>query len=177
MFFTSFDEIMRLVSGSWGLIDPKYELGKKSTRKRFFEACLKLSAAGRIGVKAGMALNFLSVATAPFITVALLKVAAGLIMIHEDLFWRQREEEGFQLTTETVREVALEFSESEGRVTASAHIGSQVEILNFASKAHCQKVLATAIRLARGEESWQQQIRQKAKTKAKGINNRGILRG
>jgi hypothetical protein len=167
MFSSSFNDILRLVSDSWGLIDPKYELQKKSTRSRFFEACLRLSAFGRIGVKTGMALNFLGPATAPFITIALLKVAAGLIMIHEDLFWRQRKVEGLQLTTETVREVAVEFYASEGREIAAAHIGNQIDVTNYASNVHCQKVLSTAIRLARGEESWQQQARQKAKAMAK----------
>ena len=70
MFSSSFNKILHLVSESWGLIDPRSKLQKKSTQNRFFEACLRLSAAGRIGVKAGMAFNIGGVTTAAFITVA-----------------------------------------------------------------------------------------------------------
>ncbi len=159
MFASSFNNILRLVSESWSLIDPHNELQKKSTRNRFFEASLKLTTAGRIGVKTGMAFNFLGLVIAPFITIALLKTAAGLIMIHEDLFWKQRAENGLQLTTDTVRQVASEFSESKGRGIAAAYINNKIDVSNYASKSQCEDVLTTAIRLARGEEVWQQQNR------------------
>jgi hypothetical protein len=154
-FTSSFTEMYGIVSSSWRLIDPKDLLQTRATRNKFFEACLKLTTFGRIGVKTGMMLNFLGPVTAPFITIALLKTAAGLIMMHEDLFWLQRAESGLHITTDSLNKVASDFAKSRGREIAGAHINSKIDVTNYASKAHCKDVLETAIRLAREEEVFQ----------------------
>lgn len=152
MFVTSFNKILALNINQWGLIDPQGILRQKSTRSRFFEACLKVSAAGRIGTKVGMSLNFFSVLTTSLITAALLKMVAGLALMFEDLFWKQRAEDGLRLTVEEVEKVTLRFSTSKWRHDAAAHIDGTIDLSNCYRRQYCKDVLITAVRIAKETE-------------------------
>lgn len=151
-FTTSFNKILALSISQWGLIDPQRELLQKSTRRRFFEACLNVSTAGRVGTKIGMSFNVFGVLTAPLIAAALLKMAAGLILMHEDLFWKQRAESGLRLTKEVVEEIAVSFANSKGRHDAAVVIDGSIDISNCYNKKYCTAALITAINAARGTE-------------------------
>lgn len=158
MFVTSFNKILALNISQWGLIDPHGVLRKKSTRSRFFEACLKVSAVGRIGTKVGMSLNFLSVLTTALIAAALLKMAAGLTLMFEDLFWKQRAEDGLLLTVEAVEEAASRFSGSKWRHDAAAYIDGTIDLTNCYRKQYCKDILIRAVTIARETQRKQQLI-------------------
>ena len=148
--------MLNLMIQEWRLIDPEGVLQTKAARRRFFEACLKVSAAGRIGVKTGMALNFLGPLTAPLITMALLKTAVGLILMFDSLFWNQRNEKGLHLTVDVVRDITKAFSASEMRRVAAAQIDGAIEGFNCYSQENCHETLETALRLALETEAWRQ---------------------
>ncbi|MCJ1306757.1 hypothetical protein MMC25_000400 [Agyrium rufum] len=154
MFAKSFNRILARVSEQYGLLDPERVLQRKETRRRFYEACLKLSWAGRIGTSAGLAVNILGPLTVPFVIIALLKMAAGLILIHEDLFWRQRAENGLYLTMDVVDQITSNFAEGIARDVAARQIEGSIDITNCYRTSYCRAVLETAIRVARDEEAW-----------------------
>ena len=156
MFAFSFNKMLNLMIQEWRPIDPEGVLQTKSARRRFFEACLKVSAAGRVGVKTGMALNFLGPFTAPLIAIALLKTAVGLIIMFDSLFWKQRNEKGLHLTVDVVKDTTKAFSASETRRVAAAHIDGAVEGFNCYNQNLCHEILETALRLGLETEAWQQ---------------------
>ena len=153
MFASCFNKMLGHMIREWRIIDPEYVLCSKSARRRFFEACLNINAAGRVGVKTGMALNFLGPLTASFIAIALLKTAAGLILMFDSLFWKQRNEDGLRLTDDVVKATTKAFSASESRRVAAAHIDGAVAGYNWYRQEICHEILETAIRLGLGEEA------------------------
>jgi hypothetical protein len=54
-----------------------------------------------------MVFNIFGPFTASLITAALLKMAARLILMHEDLFWRQREKNGLRLSKQVGEDIAV----------------------------------------------------------------------
>ena len=145
VFRSSFHEIFSDVSRQYGLIDPWHVLRDKATRKRIFGACLKLSAGGRIGVKAILAVNILGPLTAPIITASLLKMIVGIIMIHEELFWKQREQNGLRLTEDVIEDTCRRFAEGRRRQRAAAHIDGSIGIENYRKEQYCRDVVTTAL--------------------------------
>ena len=145
VFRTSFNEIFSDVSRQYGLIDPWHILRDSSTRKRTFGACLRLSTGGRIGVKTLMSFNLFGPLTAAVITAALLKMIVGVIMIHEELFWKQRERNGLRLTEDVIEETCARFAESRRRQRAAAHIDGSIDISNYRKKSYCTDVVTTAL--------------------------------
>ena len=152
VFRSSFNEIFSDVSVQYGLIDPWHVLRDKATRKSIFGACLKLSAGGRIGVKAALAINILGPLTAPVITASLLKMIVGIIMIHEELFWKQREQNGLRLTEDVIEETCARFAKGRGRQRAAAHIDGSIDISNYRREQYCSDVVTTALKAALGEK-------------------------
>jgi hypothetical protein len=153
MFTSSFNEILSQMIAQWGLIDSLGVLKKPSTRRRLFEACLKISKAGRVGVKIGLALNFLGPLTVALITSALLKTAAGLILIFEDLFWKQREQGGLRLTSEAVESVATGYSGGKTRQTAASFIDGSIDLSTTFDVLYCRDTLIQAVRCALDEKT------------------------
>ena len=145
VFRSSFHEIFSDVSRQYGLIDPWHVLRDKATRKRIFGACLKLSSGGRIGAKAALAINILGPLTAPIITASLLKMIVGIIMIHEELFWKQREQNGLRLTEDVIEETCAKFAEGRRRRIAAAHIDGSIDISNYRREQYCMDVVTTAL--------------------------------
>ncbi|KAF4634398.1 hypothetical protein G7Y89_g3713 [Cudoniella acicularis] len=157
MFAKSFNEILCRLIFQWGLIDTSGVLKKSSTRRRLFEACLKLSKSGRIATKVGLAINIAGPFTLPLITAALLKAAAGLILIFEDLFWKQREQQGLRLTTQAVEEAANDFANGKIREAAAAQIDGSVTSGSAYRTERCRDILTVAIRVARDERARNEQ--------------------
>ena len=147
VFRSSFHEIFSDVSRQYGLIDPWHVLQDKATRKRIFGACLKLSAGGRIGVKAALAINVLGPLTVSLITKSLLKMIVGIIMIHEELFWKQREQNGLRLTEDVIEESCTRFAHSPRRRKAAAHIDGTIDISNYRRQQYCVDVVTTALEI------------------------------
>jgi len=153
MFTSSFNDILSQFIAQWGLLDPSGVLKKPSTRHRLFEACLKISKSGRIGVKIGLGLNVLGPLTSALITNALLKTAAGLILIFEDLFWKQREQGGLRLTSEAVEAAAAGFAGGKARQTAATFIDGAIQFGYNYDVGYCRDTLVQAIRSAMDEKA------------------------
>ena len=147
VFLSSFNAIYRSVNKTYGLIDPGQMMQKSSTRKLFFGASLKLSVPGSLSYRFFMSANFLGPLTGHVVTAALLKMIAGVIMIHETLFWRQRQKGGLHLTPEVMEETCSKFSASAERRKAAAFIDGSVQMLDFiySNKQYCEDVLTTAL--------------------------------
>ena len=146
IFSSAFRDIYSDVTRLYGLIDPSRILQSKTSRKRIFEACLKLSATERLLYQTGLKLNITGPLAAASVTASLLKMIAGTILIHEELFWKQRDENGLLLTSEAVQETCARFSESKRRAKVAAHIDGTVMIQNYTKKEYCQDVLTTALK-------------------------------
>ena len=145
VFQKSFNEIFSDVSTQYGLIDPYHVLRGSKARKRIFGACLKLSTSGNIGVKWALSFNILGPMTAPTITKALLKMITGVIMIHEELFWKQRERDGLRLTEDVIAETCTRFAEGRRRHKAAAHIDGSIDISKYRNKQYCMDTVTTAL--------------------------------
>lgn len=87
------------------------------------------------------------------ITAALLKAAAGLILIFEDLFWKQREQQGLKLTIQAVEQATSEFAKGKIREAAAAHIDGTVVSGSAYRIERCRDILTTAIRVAKDERT------------------------
>ena len=148
----SFDKIFGDVNKQYGLIDPYHVLRGSKARARIFGACLKLSTSGTIGIKVAMNLNILGPMTAPTITKALLKMITGVIMIHEELFWKQRDQGGLRLTEEVIKETCTRFIEGNQRRNAAAHIDGSIDISNYRSKQYCEDTVTTALKYNASEK-------------------------
>ncbi|KAL8995681.1 MAG: hypothetical protein Q9188_006754 [Gyalolechia gomerana] len=95
---------------------------RKSTRKRIYEACLNLSKWERRIQKFALMFKNFGAATDHIITAVLFKTVAGILLIREDLFWRQREQQGLLLPEDAVDDVWGDYAKSKTRREVAAHI-------------------------------------------------------
>ncbi|KAL8827264.1 MAG: hypothetical protein Q9170_007079 [Blastenia crenularia] len=144
-FSSAFNNIYSSANKAYGLMDPSEIMLRKSTRKRIYEACLNLSEWERRIHKFGLMINFLGGAIAHVITSALLKTVAGILLIHEELFWRQREQQGLLLTADAVDDVCTEFGNSKIRRNVAAHIDGSILLHNYGDRQYCTDTLVTAL--------------------------------
>ncbi|KAG8529740.1 uncharacterized protein KY384_005221 [Bacidia gigantensis] len=147
VFRTSFNDIYSAVSTQYSLIDPYHALQKPVARKRIFGACLRLSTAGTTGVKFAMSFNVLGPMTAPSITKALLKMIIGVIMIHEELFWKQRDQGGLRINEDVIKETCRRFADGERRHKAAGHIDGTIDISKYRDERYCTSAVITALRM------------------------------
>ena len=147
IFRSAFNNIFSDVSKQYGLIDPFRVLSEKATRKRVFEACLKLSAGGRIAVKTASFFNILGSMTAPLITAALLKMIVGIVIIHEEFLWKQRDQKGLRLTAQVIEASCARFAQGKRRQKAAAHIDGSIDISNYGRKQYCTDVVTSALEM------------------------------
>lgn len=144
-FASAFNNIYSAANKAYGLMDPTEIMLRKSTRKRIYEACLNLTEWERRIQKFGPMMNFLESTIAHVITAALLKTVAGILLIHEDLFWRQREQQGLLLTVDAVDDVCTDFAKSKTRHNVAVHIDGSILIHNHGDKQYCMDTLVTAL--------------------------------
>lgn len=144
-FSSAFNHIYAAANRAYGLMDPSGIMLRKATRKRIYEACLNLSEWERRIQKFGMMVNFLGGAIAHVITAALLKTVAGILLIHEDLFWKQRQQQGLLLSGDTIDDVCKNFAASKTRNNVAVHIDGSILIHNYTDRQYCKDTLVTAL--------------------------------
>ena len=122
--YSAFGDILSSINQIWSLKDPD----QRHIRNPILGACFNVSVSQRIGMQFLCMINILVLVTAPQTAVTILKMIAGVTIIHERLFWEQRENESIPLNTSGVEKVIDTFRRSDSRTLVAHQIDGHREL-------------------------------------------------
>lgn len=148
----AFKKVYRVISRLWNI--PTEPLGlfeRRSIRHHFYEACLETSPAGWTGVKATLVGNILGSFAAGKTVELLLRIVAGVALVHESLFWVHKERGNIPLSEKHVELALNKYRKSKQRRNAMSRIYNDSTILTGYSREKCLETLSVAIELGESQ--------------------------
>ncbi|KAH6893493.1 hypothetical protein B0T10DRAFT_546720 [Thelonectria olida] len=148
----AFKKVYRVISRLWNIpTDPLGLFERNTIRHQFYAACLDTTRVGWIGYKAALVGNIVGSLTAGMTADMLLRIVAGVALIHESLFWVHKEKGNIPLSERHVMKALKTYRLSKQRRNAMSRIYNDSTILTGYSKEKCLDTLRAAIELGESQ--------------------------
>lgn len=149
--YTSFSTILATINTVWRIPGTERLMLRSKIRNKILQGCFDVNVVDRIGAQFLMTINIFGPLSSAQTATVLLKLIAGISLLHESIFWEYKNHPERLITEQFMESMIKKFQKSPGRTRMANHLTGTISTANCYKKDACKAALETAIDEGRNE--------------------------